>query len=90
MERLLEALRAIEKVDYIKPKQYLTNGNPKELVKEAVNLADQVLITKEGRPNFDNIDYLKANGFNVFPGETDSFGWLTGCIRTAKGIIVFG
>lgn len=90
MYRLINALRAIEKVDYIIAEQYLTNNNPKELVKEAVNLADEFLITENGKPNLENIAYLKTHGFNVFPGETDSFGWLTGCIRTSKGVIVFG
>ncbi len=90
MEKLLNTLRAIEKVDYIKAKEYLTNGEPKELVKEAVRLADEVLITSKGKPNYESISYLKEHGFNVFAGEQDSFGWLTGCIRTSKGIIVFG
>ena len=36
------------------------------------------------KPNFDNIEILKQYGFNVFPGDKDSFGWLTGCIRTKK------
>ena len=90
MEKLLSTLRAIENVDYIEPKRYLTDDKPQELVKEAVNLADKVLITNGGKPNFDNINVIRENGFDVFPGEKDSFGWLTGCIRTAKGIIVFG
>ncbi|RII34326.1 hypothetical protein D2A34_14370 [Clostridium chromiireducens] len=90
IENLLNVLGAIEKVDYIKAKQYLTNGEPQELVKEAVRLADEVLITSEGKPNYESISYLKEHGFNVFAGEKDSFGWLTGCIRTSKGIIVFG
>lgn len=84
IENLLNVLGAIEKVDYIKAKQYLTNGEPKELVKEAVRLADEVLITSEGKPNYESINYLKEHGFNVFPGEKDSFGWLTGCIKTSK------
>jgi len=54
IEKLLDTLRAIEKVDYIEPKRYLTDGKPKELVKEAVKLANTVLITDGGKPNFDN------------------------------------
>ena len=90
MEKLLNALRAIEKVDYIKTKMYLTDGDPKELVKEAVKLANEFLITGGGKPDFDNINVIRENGFDVFPGEKDSFGWLTGCIKTDKGIVVFG
>ena len=40
--------------------------------------------------NYDNIHLLKKNGYNVFAGEQDRFGWLTGCIQLKKGIIVFG
>lgn len=50
-----------------------------------------VLITKEGAPDFEKIDELQTNhGYFVFPGERDHFGWLTACIQTKKGIIVFG
>jgi hypothetical protein len=30
------------------------------------------------------------NGYDVYPGEHDSYGWITGCIKTTRGIIVFG
>jgi hypothetical protein len=53
-------------------------------------LADKALITKDGHPNFDNNQILKENGFDVFPVERDSFGWLIGGIRTEKGIITYG
>jgi hypothetical protein len=33
---------------------------------------------------------LKQNGFDIYPGEQDRFGWLTGCIQLEKGRIVFG
>jgi|GEM_PF-3557074 len=78
MEKLLDTLRAIEKVDYIEPKRYLTDGKPNELVKEPVKLANAVLITDGGKPNFDNINLIRENGFDVYPGEKDSFGRLTG------------
>ncbi len=92
MDRLINALRAIEKVEYIEPKKYLTDGylsKKPQLIQETVKLANENLI-HDCKPNFDNIEILKQHGFNVFPGDKDSFGWLTGCIRTKKGIIVFG
>ena len=53
--------------------------------------ATGVLITKEGDPAFELIDELyHDHGYFVFPGERDRFGWLTACIQTKKGIIVFG
>lgn len=48
------------------------------------------LITPEGRPNFQAIAKVEEAGFRVYPGDRDSFEWLTGCIKTNKGVIVFG
>lgn len=33
---------------------------------------------------------LSSYGYSMYPGEKDSFGWLTGCIKTKRGVIVFG
>lgn len=56
------------------------------------HLANILLIDeKKGTPNFDEMDRLhKEHGYFIFPGERDRFGWLTACIETKKGIIVFG
>lgn len=59
------------------------------LVKKAEGLACEYLITNEGRCEWQNHKMVKASGFNVFPGDKDSFGWLTGCISTKKGILVY-
>lgn len=58
--------------------------------KKIEDFAYEYLITDEGHPNFKNINILRENGFPVYPGEQDSFGWLTGCIKTKKGTLVFG
>lgn len=65
------------------------SGEALELINEAEALGNEVLII-DGKCNWDNHTILKDNGFNVFPGERDRFGWLTGCIQTKKGIIMFG
>jgi hypothetical protein len=52
--------------------------------------ADSVLITTEGRCDWANIQMLEAAGFRVHAGEQDSFGWLTGVIKTKAGDIVYG
>jgi len=59
---------------------------------EESSLADlcSVLITEGGRPDYDYISKLKAAGFDVFPTEKDSFGWLGAAVRTNKGLIFFG
>ena len=53
-------------------------------------LANTLLITNTGRCNWDNIALVRKEGFDVFAGDQDSFGWLVGCIRTNKGIITYG
>jgi hypothetical protein len=55
-----------------------------------VYLANQYLITDDGHPDVEAIIEVNTAGFNVRPGETDSFGWLTGIITTQKAEIVFG
>jgi hypothetical protein len=63
---------------------------PEELKDKILDAADQLLITDTGGVNFSTVNYLRMNGFPVTPGEQDSFGWLSGCIHTRHGIIVFG
>jgi hypothetical protein len=54
------------------------------LVEAVVYLATEYLA------NYENIQLLKNAGYKVFPGEQDSFGWLTGWIEIKKGQILFG
>ena len=56
----------------------------------AAGLATNALIDDTGHCIWDNHEILGEAGFSVFPGERDRFGWLTGCIQTKKGIIVYG
>lgn len=59
-------------------------------MQDVADLANEVLITKDGKTDMDNVAKLKSKGFKVEPGETDSFGWLTGIIHTSKGKFMFG
>lgn len=63
---------------------------PVELAERIDILADTLLITSTGNVRYSAIDYLRSRSFPVTPGETDSFGWLSGRIHTTKGIVVFG
>jgi hypothetical protein len=56
----------------------------------ASSLACDALIDFNGKNIWENHTILRKAGFYVFPGERDGFGWLTGCIQTKKGIIVYG
>ena len=50
MKRIIDALSVIEKVDYIKPKEYLIDGYRSklpQLMQETIKLADELLIAKE-------------------------------------------
>lgn len=93
MKDLINLLSKIENNSEIEKTRYLTDGYYEKLnpdIQIAVKEAYKSLITDTGECNWDNIKTLKESGYNVFPGEKDSFGWLTGCIKTNKGIIVYG
>jgi hypothetical protein len=34
--------------------------------------------------------YFQEKGYKIYAGEQDSFGWLSGVIKTKKGEIMFG
>jgi hypothetical protein len=62
-------------------------------VNEIDYLASEMFILKGGTPDYTKMRSLKdmSDGkYWIYPGETDSFGWLTGCIKTPVGIIVYG
>ena len=62
-----------------------------ELPKEPViTWAEQCLIDDAGACIWEAIDMLEAHGYPVFPGERDRYGWLTGCIQTKRGVLVYG
>lgn len=91
-EKLLRALKEIEESEEIKFKEYLTNGFQSELpeiIKYAKEKADEALRTN-GQVDFNKAFELERYGYKVFRGDYDSYGWVTGCIKTKKGIIVFG
>lgn len=72
---------------------YLTDGEEDKLhilLQDVVAAANATLITPEGLCLWENHSRLNNAGFRIFCGERDSFGWLTGCITTTKGIIVYG
>ena len=67
-----------------------TITQPEELIHSIVSCADVALIDNDGHNIWENIEILRDHGFSVFAGEQDRFGWLSGCIQTKKGIIVYG
>jgi hypothetical protein len=72
---------------------WLTNGeraDNHEKLNRVLDLCASVLMASPGQVNSDAIARLKAAGYDVVPGEQDSFGWLTGVLRTPKGRLCFG
>lgn len=65
--------------------------NESELLDEVTELCGEYLIA-DGGCNWDNISILRNNSYNVYAGEKDSFGWLTGCVQKKgdKRIVCYG
>lgn len=63
-----------------------------DIVEDVECLANELLITSGGHPNFPAIKLLQEYGFSVRKGEFDSFGWLTGVIYypNSNKVLVFG
>ena len=62
----------------------------RELLEQICSMANHELIDDNGAPKYAAMNQLEYEGFRVSPGETDSFGWLSGLINTRNGWIVFG
>jgi hypothetical protein len=94
MQRLVEYLKSIEASDLPDVPEHedvYLHCDQHELISKIIRSADEVLIGADGTPLFEEMDRLWHDyGYFIFPGERDRFGWLTGCIQTKKGIIVFG
>jgi hypothetical protein len=92
--RLVNLLNALEEEPHLldcDDDEYCLKIGDSEYLEQIVWCAEHVLINEDCTPNFELMDKLwNDHGFFVFPGERDSFGWLTGVIRTKKGLIIFG
>lgn len=74
---------------------YFHEGVGDELVDEIGDLAMDLLhYTENGTiyQNYENHRKMKEAGYDVFAGEKDSFGWLSGCIQKHgdERIVVYG
>lgn len=93
MEELLTALNKLyTDRDNIYQKDGWTGFNRNDMYDTVVDLCNEYLITNGGRCNWNNIRILRSNGYKVFAGEKDSFGWLTGCVQknNDERVIVYG
>ena len=93
METLVRALQNIENSDLpdMDGDDVYLHENDHALVSVVKSLATDICISSQGEPLFHTIDQLQQEyGYCIFPGERDRFGWVTACLQTKKGIIVFG
>ena len=73
--------------------QYYNAGEDvPEISYEIEWLCSDLFITEEGRPNVSNIEAIRKYGFQVYPTERDSFGWLCAACKklSTNSIIFFG
>ena len=87
---LLIVILAISSYFFIK--EIAENKKENELfeeLQEVVGLMDETFITSKGHPNYENINWFKERGYRVFPGEKDSFGWLTAGIQKLGGPVLW-
>jgi hypothetical protein len=83
---IIELLKMIDADETISIENESKRMNP--LINAVVYLADEHLTCEINGKR--GIQQIKNSGFDVFPGEQDRYGWLTGCIQMKRGVIVFG
>ena len=94
IENLVKALLNLKDEDFCEPDEetYVSYAKTTPAVEECEEMANALLISNGGRCNWVNIKALHQYGFDVYAGEKDSFGWLTGCIGFPDGerVLVYG
>ena len=79
--KVLEELYSIQgnsETDEDDGREYFTGC---DIVEKAAELCVENLVTEDGDCDWDNIRILRNNGYRVWAGEKDSFGWLSGCVQ---------
>lgn len=91
MERLVECLRIVDDSDLPDDEDCPLCPTDHSMISVIRCAATDVLICDNGSPNFEEMDRLyKEYKYFIYPGERDSFGWISACVQTKKGFIVFG
>ena len=92
MEELIKGLAELEGCTSVAASKYLHDQEyPEAIFKVEMVSGLAHCLVRGGEPDWAAIRVLEDNThYKVFAGEKDSFGWLTGCILTQKGILVFG
>lgn len=90
-EQINELITLLHEVDR-NPNPFQTNNHQYNhshpIIEKIVILATEYLTI--GPDVHDYRAILRSAGYPVYPGETDSFGWLTAYFQMKHGIILFG
>ena len=95
LENLIYEIKNLESGNF-QEQRYLTADGDYECacirdqINKIISMANVLLIKDNGKCNWDSMEHLQELCYYVHPGEQDSFGWITGCIDTSKGTIVYG
>ena len=92
MEELIKGLAELEICTGVEASRYLHDQDCPDIVAKVEMVSTMAgCLVRGGEPDWTTIKALEdRTHYKVFAGEKDSFGWLTGCILTRKGILVFG
>lgn len=61
-----------------------------KLTSKLEKIACDTLITEDGKCNWANINALKSMGYDVYPTDQDSFGWLCAAIEKNNHVMIYG
>lgn len=94
VENLVAEIKNLEAGNF-QEKRYLSNDYDgcecvKTQICKIIKMANVLLVKDNGKCHWDNMEILQKLCYYVHPGEQDRFGWVTGCIDTSKGTIVYG
>ena len=94
VDALVKAIEHMLEDSGVPSATYLTDGSPDDLPESVRSVADfyapAALIDNDGHPRWPSHAQLAEAGYPVHCGERDSSGWLTGVIRTPKGLVMYG
>lgn len=89
MDTLVSYIKQVES-SALPVRQYLEESDH-VAIPIIVRMLEELFITAGGHLNYDARDvFLRTYGYELYPVERDSFGWILGGLSTAKGTIVFG
>lgn len=89
MDLLVAFVKQLEESDV--PEQQFLSTTDHPVIPIIVRMLEELFITAGGHMNFDAKDVLMANyGYELYPVEQDSWGWVVGGLLTCKGTITFG